>query len=185
MVEGMTPLIESYLTQADRFTAVVDAATAWDAPSPCDGWSATDVLDHVVSTQHDYLVQRGADVEARAFSDPGTSWHRHLDTVRRVMADDDFASAGFDSYFGPTTVDAMLANFYGFDMQVHRWDLGQAVGVPVEFTDEELDRLVAEIDRLGDMLYSSGSCKRPLEVPADAPRQHQVLGRLGRAEAVS
>ena len=66
-------------------------------------------------------------------------------------------------------------------MTVHRWDLGQAVGSPVTFTDDELDRIEQAVDGLGEMLYSSGACKPPLEVPDDAPRQQRVLGRLGAA----
>ena len=177
----MTPLTRRYLAQADLFTGVVDAATDWSAPSPCEEWTAADVVEHVVSTQHDYLVQRGADVERRAAGDPSASWHRHLGQVRTLLADDRFATAEFDGYFGRTTVDELLANFYGFDMMVHRWDLGEAVGARVSFTDDELDRLEKAIDGLGDMLYSSGACKAPLEVPDDAPRQQRVLGRLGRS----
>ena len=137
----MTPLTERYLTQADLFTAVVDAATDWTAPSPCEEWTATDVVEHVVSTQRGYFDQRGAHLGDLPGDDPSTRWHTHLRQVRDVVADDGFATTEFDGYFGRTTVDELLANFYGFDMTVHRWDLGQAVGVPVTFTDDELDRI--------------------------------------------
>ncbi len=73
-----------------------------------------------------------------------------------------------------------LANFYGFDMLVHRWDLGAAVGAPVRFTDDELDRIETAMTGFGDMLYSEGVCAPAIRVNADAPRQQQVLGRLGR-----
>ncbi|WP_414690747.1 maleylpyruvate isomerase N-terminal domain-containing protein, partial [Nocardioides sp.] len=39
-----------FLDAADRFTALVTATTDWSAPSPCEGWSAADVVDHVVDT---------------------------------------------------------------------------------------------------------------------------------------
>jgi len=177
----MTPLIERYLTQAELFTAVVDAATDWTAPSPCEEWTATDVVEHVVSTQRGYFDQRGAHLGDLPGDDPSTRWHTHLRQVRDVVADDGFATTEFDGYFGRTTVDELLANFYGFDMTVHRWDLGQAVGSPVTFTDDELDRIEQAVDGLGEMLYSSGACKPPLEVPDDAPRQQRMLGRLGRS----
>jgi len=179
--QGMTPLTERYLTQADLFTAVVDAATDWTAPSPCEEWTATDVVEHVVSTQRGYFDQRGASLGELPGDDPSTRWHTHLGQVCDAMADDGFATTEFDGYFGRTTVDGLLANFYGFDMTVHRWDLGEAVGAPVTFTDDELDRIEQGINGLGDMLYSSGACKPPLEVPDDAPRQQRVLGRLGRS----
>jgi uncharacterized protein (TIGR03086 family) len=177
----MTPLTERYLTQADLFTAVVDAATDWTAPSPCEEWTATDVVEHVVSPQRGYFDQRGAHLGDLPGDDPSTRWHTHLRQVRDVVADDGLATTEFDGYFGRTTVDELLANFYGFDMTVHRWDLGQAVGVPVTFTDDELDRIEQAVDGLGEMLYSSGASKPPLEVPDDAPRQQRMLGRLGRS----
>ena len=175
----MTTLTQTYLADADRFTDVVDAAADWHAPSPCEMWTATDVLEHVVSTQRDYLEERGARLDPLP-DDPAPRWHAHLGQVRDAVADESFATTEFDGYFGRTTVDELLANFYGFDMLVHRWDLGEAVGAPVTFTDDELDRLERGIDGLGDMLYSSGACKPPLDVPDDAPRQQRVLGRLGR-----
>ena len=180
-VGGMTPLTRSYLDQADLFTAVVDAATDWSARSPCEEWTAADVVEHVVSTQRGYFDQRGASLGELPGDDPSTRWHTHLGQVRDAVADDTFATTEFDGYFGRTTVDELLANFYGFDMTVHRWDLGEAVGARVTFTDDELDRIEQGIDGLGDMLYSSGACKPPLEVPDDAPRQQRVLGRLGRS----
>ncbi len=176
----MTSLTQSYLDNADRFTAVVDATGDWDAPSPCTEWNTAQVVDHVVSTQRDYLDKQGAALGALPDSDPGVAWHAHLDGVRAAMADESFAAREFDGYFGRTTIEEQLANFYGFDMLVHRWDLGSAVSQPVTFTDDELDRLETAMDGLGDMLYSEGVCKPAIEVADDATRQEKVLGRLGR-----
>ena len=40
-----------YDDAADRFTATVSATDDWTAASPCEGWSAADVVDHVVDGQ--------------------------------------------------------------------------------------------------------------------------------------
>jgi uncharacterized protein (TIGR03086 family) len=175
----MTSLTQSYLDNADRFTAVVDAASDWTAQSPCPDWTAAGVLDHVVTTQRGYLEKQGAP-QADLPDDPTAAWHAHLDGVRDAIADESFATREFDGYFGRTTVDELLANFYGFDMMVHRWDLGTAAGVPVTFSDDELDRMEQAMDGLGDMLYSEGVCKPALEAPEGATRQQRVLARLGR-----
>jgi uncharacterized protein (TIGR03086 family) len=180
--QDMTSLTQSYLENADRFTAVVDAAHDWSAQSPCTEWTAEQVLDHVLSTQRGYLDKQGAELGDLPDGDPGAAWHAHVDGVRDAMADESFATREFDGYFGRTTVEEQLANFYGFDMLVHRWDLGSAVGAPVTFDDDELDRLETAMNGLGDMLYSEGVCKPALEVPDDATRQQQLLARLGRPE---
>ena len=171
-----------YDAHADRFTAVVEAAgdTDWSSPSPCEGWTAADVLDHVVDTQRDFLDKRGADVGARPEGTPQEVWAAHRDVVRRVTADDAFVSEEYDGYFGRTTVADTLANFYGFDLLVHRWDLARALGRDVTWDDAELDKIEASLEGFGDALYSDGVCKPALEVPAGASRQERVLGRMGR-----
>ncbi len=176
----MTSLTQSYLDNADRFTSVVDAATDWTAQSPCTDWTAAQVIDHVLTTQRGYLEKQGAQLGVLPADSPGAAWHSHLDGVRAAMADEAFATTEFDGYFGRTTIEEQLANFYGFDMLVHRWDLGVAVGDPVTFTDDELDQMETAMDGLGDMLYSEGVCKPAIEVPEGASRQQKVLGRLGR-----
>jgi uncharacterized protein (TIGR03086 family) len=171
-----------YDAHADRFTAVVEAAgdTDWSSPSPCEGWTAADVLDHVVDTQRDFLDKRGADVGARPEGTPQEEWAAHRDVVRRVTADDAFVSEEYDGYFGRTTVADTLANFYGFDLLVHRWDLARALGQDVTWDDGELDKIEASLEGFGDALYSDGVCKPAIEVPAGASRQERALGLMGR-----
>ena len=132
-----------YDAHADRFTAVVEAAgdTDWSSPSPCEGWTAADVLDHVVDTQRDFLDKRGAEMGARPEGTPPEVWAAHRDAVRRATADDAFVSEEYDGYFGRTTVADTLANFYGFDLLVHRWDLARTLGQDVTWDDAELDRI--------------------------------------------
>jgi uncharacterized protein (TIGR03086 family) len=171
-----------YDTRADRFTTVVETAgdTDWDRPSPCDGWTAADVVDHVVDTQRDFLDRRGADLGPRPAGSPAQVWAAHRDAVRRVTADDAFVSEEYDGYFGRTSVADTLGSFYGFDLLVHRWDLARALGGDVKWDDTELDQIEAALDGFGDALYADGVCKPALDVPAGASRQERVLGRMGR-----
>ena len=179
----MNPLIADCLDNADLFSTVVTSAgpTAdWSAPSPCPDWAAADVVDHVVDTQRDFLVKRGADLGQRPEGAPEDVWQRHRDAVTKLVADEDFVTEEYDGYFGRTTIAETLANFYGFDMAVHRWDLGRALGVEVTFAEDEMDGMETAIAGFGDALYSEGVCGPPVDVPEDAPRQTKVLGLLGR-----
>ena len=97
-----------------------------------------------------------------------------------MVADEGFATEEYDGYFGRTSVADTLANFYGFDMVVHRWDLARAVGADATWTEEEMDALETNLDALGDNLYTQGVCKPPLDVDDGAPRQERLLARLGR-----
>jgi len=180
MQTQMPPQIFRFLDNAGRFSAVVDAVTDWTAPSPCEGWSAADVVLHVVDTQRDFLAQRAADLGPRPGGDPAAVWREHLEQVSRLLQDEALVNAEFDGYFGPTTVADTLADFYGFDLVVHRWDVGRAAGQPVTFSSQEMDAAEAAIPSWGDALYSEGVCARPVPVPDDASRQDRLLATLGR-----
>jgi uncharacterized protein (TIGR03086 family) len=178
----MRTLIAEYQTHADRFGAVIESADGvdWSAPSPCDGWSAIDVLDHVVDTQRDFLQRQGVDLGPRPTGAPEAVWSAHRKVVDEVVTDDDFVTTEYDGYFGRTSVEDTLSNFFGFDLLVHRWDLGTALGQDVTWTDVELDRVEQLIEASGDNLYLEGVCKQAIDVPDDASRQVKLLGRLGR-----
>jgi uncharacterized protein (TIGR03086 family) len=180
MQTQVQPQISRFLDHAGRFSAVVDAVPDWSAPSPCPGWSAADVVAHVVDTERDFLSQRGLDVGERPDGDPSAVWRQHLEQVAVLVQDQELVSEEYDGWFGRTTLAATLADFYGWDLIVHRWDLGQAAGQPVTFTDAELDAVEGALPSFGEMLYSDGICARPVPVPDDASRQERVLATLGR-----
>lgn len=176
----MQPQIARYFDTASRFSAVVDGATDWSSPSPCAGWTGADVLDHIVDTQRDFFAQRGRGLGLRPAGEPAIRCYKHLDGVRGVVADDDLVTAEYDGYFGRTTLADTLADFYGFDVIAHRWDLGRATSQPVSFSPDEMDALEKAIAGFGDALYSEGICARPVDVPADTSRQDGILVTLGR-----
>ena len=173
---------QDYLTDADTFTALLATPDAdWGAASPCEGWSAADVVDHVVDTQRSFLAQRHADLGERPTGTPPQVWGAHDDAVRRLLADDAFAATTYDGFFGPTTVGETLTRFYGFDLLVHQWDLARAFGRDVVWDEEQMDRIEQALDGFGEHLYADGICRPALDVGDDAPRQTRLLARMGRA----
>lgn len=174
----------SFADSLDRFTAVVDATTDWDAPSACEDWTARDVVDHVVTSQRASLERQGRDLAGHPddpAEDPASRWRRHRGLLDRALADRAWATTEIDGFLGRATPEQTITGFLGFDLLAHRWDLAAASGTPVAFTDDELGLLELGLDRLGPMLYDSGASKPPLDVPADASRQTRALARLGRA----
>ncbi len=176
----MQPQIARFLDNASRFSAVVDDAQDWTAPSPCAGWAAADVLDHVVDTQRDFLEKRGCDLGSRPEGRPDAIWQQHLEALHRVVADEDLVTVEYDGYFGRTTIAATLADFYGFDLIAHRWDIGRSTGQDVTFSEAEMDALEAAVAGFGESLYGEGICARPVVVHEQAPRQTRILAKLGR-----
>ncbi|MDF0529085.1 TIGR03086 family metal-binding protein [Tsukamurella sp. 8F] len=155
----------------------------WAAPSPCEGWSARDVLAHVIDTEREYFAGHGAALPAPALDDPAAAWGTHAARVRELLADPAIADREFDGHFGRTTVGALFRAVYVFDVVAHRWDLARAAGRDERFTDSELDTLEHGVAAFGDALYSDGVCRPGVSAPDGADRQARLLAALGRAEA--
>jgi uncharacterized protein (TIGR03086 family) len=171
---------------ADRsLTALLDAvpAAGWARPSPCAGWTAADVVGHLIDTQREFFTTHGLDLGPvpDVAADPADAWRSHSRRVAEALADDAVPAREFEGFFGPTTVGAAFEQFYVWDMVVHRWDVAQAIGADASLTDAEVDHIEAGADSFGPALYMDGICRPAVDVPGDADRPTRVLARLGRA----
>ena len=169
----------TYATLTDRFTDVVDAVADWSATSPCEGWSVGDVVDHVVSTQRDFLKAHTGLAPESTTADPAQRWKAHRAFVAKVLPG--LADVTHETPFGPSTVGQTLNTFYGFDLIVHRWDIATGAGLDSRLADDELEILEAVVPTFGEHLYGDGICKGPLPVGPDADRGTRILAVLGRA----
>ncbi len=181
MMGCMDALTQSFVNQANTFSALLTNAGNWQAPSPCVGWTAADVLDHVISSQRGALETRGILVpDLPETSNPGEIWNAHMAFLLSVLDDEDLTTATYDSQFGPSTLAAILATFMRFDLIVHGWDITRSWGRPSQLSDGEMDQVEALADQMGPALYAEGVCTAAVLVPETADRQTAVLGRLGR-----
>ncbi len=176
---------DDYAAVLEPLLAVVDAvpAAGWDAATPCEDWTARDVVTHVVDTQREFLTGRGVDLGPApdVAADPAAALRAHADRVLAAVADPAVAGERYDGFSGPTTVGETLAEFYVWDMVVHRWDLARATGQDAGLTGAELDRVESGARSWGDALYTDGICRPAVEVPGDAGREARVLALLGRS----
>ncbi|NUL47289.1 TIGR03086 family protein [Cellulosimicrobium funkei] len=175
----MSELAESWDRHVEPLTAVVNAVTDWDADSPCDNWSAADVLDHLMQTQRDFVGRQGREIPLLPGS-PAEQWNHHQAAMAALVRDGDFVTTSIQTPFGESTIGRVLMDFYGMDLIVHRWDLATSQGVDHRLSDAELDEVDAAVDGYGDAAYGPGIFDNPVDVPADASRQQQVLARTGR-----
>lgn len=173
---------ETYDELAAGMAAVIASLRAeeWDRPSPCEGWTARDVLAHLIDTERDYLSGHGLPLPARPdLFDPCAAWSAHTGAVRELLADPEIPARTFDGHFGPTTIGDALLQFYGFDLIAHRWDLAAVTETPYRFTEPELDSLERSIAGWGEALYMEGICQR-VDTRDATDRQTRVLAALGR-----
>lgn len=176
-------IADQLIADGERFSAVVAAGGDWQAASPCEGWTATDVLDHVIGSQREFLTPH-VDLGDEPQGAPEQRWAAHWSAVRAQLTPE-LIGREYDGVFGRTTIGATLSTFFGMDLLVHRWDLARALGQQADFTDDELDRLEHKLAEVGDNIYQYGASKPALPVSDDAPRQVAVLARVGRDAAAA
>lgn len=176
----MTSTSDSYDHLAGRFGALLGAADP-DATTPCEGWTVRDVVAHVVDTQRDFLAQHDLSSGPRPdLDDLDAGWRAHHAATVEVLARPGVAEKAYEGHFGPTTVGETLADFYGFDLAVHAWDVARASGQPDPFGDEEAARLRTTAEGWGPAIRMEGVCGPEIEVAAGASAADRLLGFLGR-----
>lgn len=169
---------------AGVFTDRVLGTRSWDAPAPVAGWTARDVVGHLVEWFPAFLAA-GAGVELAhgpsVADDPVGAWRVHSDAVQALL--DDPATAGrtlADPHIGEVPLDVAVDRFYTADVFMHTWDLARATG-----QDDRLDPVVcaemlAGMEPVEEAMRSSGQYGVRVPVPAGADPQTALLGFIGR-----
>lgn len=174
---------DRYRRLAERFSTVVEAVPeeSWDATSPCEGWTARQVLGHVVESEHGFLARFGLAPELTG-ADATAQWAAVRDAMQSALDDPATASTEYDGMFGRTTLAETVDGFMSADLVVHAWDIARATGLQEHeaMPSEEVERLDAHLRSVGEAIRSPGAFGPEVPVPADAPAQERFLGYIGR-----
>lgn len=180
----MSAIADRYRRLAGDFQGTVDAVPPdrWAAPSPCEGWTALDVVRHVVESQGLFLGRVGREVDdlPPVDEDPSAAWAAARAVVQADLEDPDRASASYEGAFGRMTFEQAVDGFLCTDLVVHRWDVARASGLDERIDPDELERVMAQAESFGDAMRSPRAFGPPLEPPPGADRQTEVLAFLGR-----
>lgn len=180
---AQTEIEARWTLYADDFTAVVDQVTDWHAQTPCAEWDAGQLLDHMVTAQRDFAARNGREVpifDGSRSMDRRVQWIKHTAAMQALAGDESFIDQTMSTALGQSTVGDALLRFHGFDLVVHRWDLGRSQGIDVQFSEVEMDRIEAALDAFGERAYTAGVFAEPLAVAEGASRQQRILARMGR-----
>jgi uncharacterized protein (TIGR03086 family) len=166
------------------FTARVRGTRDWDVPSPVAGWSARDVVRHLVEWFPSFLsagagvdLPRGPSVD----EDPVAAWVVHCAGVQAVL--DDPTTVGrvlTNRHIGEVPLDEAIDRFYTADVFMHTWDLARATGQDDRLDPDFCALLLAGMIEVGDAMRASGQYGTPVAVPHDADAQSRLLGFIGR-----
>ncbi|MDV2477553.1 TIGR03086 family metal-binding protein [Rhodococcus zopfii] len=183
MTNAVSPA-DHYRDLAAKFTATVDAVPTdrWSSPSPCDGWTARDLVQHVVDTQREIVTKVGLELPPGPSpeADPVGAWAATRDGVQEILDDPARGNLEYDGYFGRTSLAATVDTFYTFDLVVHGWDLARATGLDETIAAADLDFVESAAAGMGESIRMEGVCGPALEVPEGADRTTRVLAFLGR-----
>lgn len=192
----MDELLEMFLAGQHEFGARVHAVAEdqWDAPTPDTEWSVADLVNHLVD-EHRWVppLLDGLDLDAAGKVVEGA---RSLPVDVGVGANpaelwDEAAAGSADAVTAPGALDRQVELSRGttpgrtylremvFDLAVHSWDLGKAIGHDALLPRELVEFVLSDLPAGGD-LTSTGLFAKPVDVGADAPPQDQLMAATGR-----
>lgn len=180
----MSEISARYRTLAELFTAKVAGAPAdsWANASPCEGWTALDVVRHVTETTGMFLglVGRPAPDLPSIDDDPLAAWVVSRDAMQAALDDPAIATLEYDGLFGRQTFEGSVSQFVCGDLIVHNWDLSRATGQDEQLDADEVRAMYEGILPMDEALRGPNAFGPKVDPPADADDQTKLLCFLGR-----
>ncbi len=176
---------QRYRRLADAFADTVAAVPAarWDDASPCEGWSARDVVGHVVQSQSLFLgfIGRSPDPGPDVADDPLGAVRSATGAVQAALDDPATAEATYQGFGGEMTFAAGVGAFLVPDLVIHRWDLARATGGDESVDPSDVAVIRAQMVEWPEELMRSPQAFGPaVDAPPGADDWQQLLAFLGR-----
>ena len=156
------------------------SAEDWSRAAPVAGWTARDVVAHLVDWLPGFVSHAGVTLTPVAVADdPAAAWRQRAEEVQRVIeqqGDAVYASP----MLGEMPLASAIGQFYTNDVWMHSWDLARALGVEIDLGEERCAATLAGMAPMDDLLRSSGQFGPQVPVAADASPQDRLIGFIGR-----
>jgi len=184
----MSTNLQNYTKAAYTLDAVVQrvAPDQWDNQSPCEEWSARQVLGHVIwhanrlaatCNQTDGPAEQAeADV---AGSDPIATWNSARDGVLAALDQSGALQTETNGPLGESTIDGDLV-LPTMDMLTHAWDIATATEQNPAIPTDLAEQAFQLISGAGDFVRQPGILGPALEAPADADIVARYIALSGR-----
>lgn len=179
----MSTILDRYRGLADDLTARVMSVRPadWDNPSPCEGWTARQVMDHVVGNTR-AVLDRLAGVEhvSREVHDVPGEWSVARNRMEQTLADPEKAASLVESPFGPMPFETFVGRFMCLDMLIHTWDLARATGGDEKIDADAAAAALAQLRPLDANLRAPGLFGPAVEPPPGADVVVELISFVGR-----
>jgi uncharacterized protein (TIGR03086 family) len=175
---------DRFRTLAAAFTDRVEAVPAdrWESPSPCEGWTARDVVRHMVGNVDMFHGMIGEERPSgkTVDDDPVAAWAEARDAMQAALDDPETARREYDGFFGRTTLEQSVDRLMGADLVVHAWDLARATGGDEKLDPDAVHEVFTALQPMDEMLRAPNAFGPKLDPPAGADEQTRLLAFLGR-----
>jgi uncharacterized protein (TIGR03086 family) len=193
MISGMGEGLDAFEVAIGGFEAVLlrVVASRWGSPSPCEGWSASDVAFHVTSNLRWVTGLIGSEPPAEQAA--GRDVRDHDGTGGAPVGEWLEARRAFEVSAVPEALDRLVTwpfgekavdrglSIFSLEFLVHTWDLAAAAGLEVELDVDLMRRHIARLRPLEESIRGPGMYGPEVTVPPDASEQQQFLAFFGRA----
>jgi uncharacterized protein (TIGR03086 family) len=169
---------------AGAFGDRVRGTTEWEVPAPVDGWTARDVVRHLLEWFPGFLAA-GTGIELppgpSVDDDPVGAWSAQFEAVQALL--DDPATAGLllsNPHLGEVPLPDAVDRFYTADVFMHTWDLARATGQDDRLDADRCAEMLAGMEPIEELMRGSGQFGPRVPVPDGADPQTALLGFIGR-----
>lgn len=169
---------------AAHFSEIVARVDDWNVPAPVEGWTARDVVGHLVEWFPGFL-RGGSGIDLptgpSVADDPVGAWTTHAAGVQHALDDPDHDQRTFDNvHTGSMPVPQAIDRFYTSDVFLHTWDLARATGQDDTLDEALCTAVFAGMEPMTEFLYASGQYGPRVAVPDGSDVQTRLLGLIGR-----
>jgi uncharacterized protein (TIGR03086 family) len=160
----MSENLRNYTKAIYAMDAVVQRTpdAAWAKQSPCEAWTAREVLGHFMwGAQRVTAVATAADMPAEraeadvAGADPQSSWAATRDALFAALDHPGALARPFHGPFGPGTLDDFLG-IHTMDCLLHTWDVAKTAGIAAHVPADIAAAGAAGLAAAGDALRVPG-----------------------------
>ena len=176
--------VEDYETAASGFAGVLaKCGDDLSMPSPCEGWTAQDVVDHVMGGPAYYATAWGGQApEVADDADRATRYSAEsqalAETCRKPGVLEQMVASPMG---GDGKIPAgMMFGILTSDTLIHTWDLARAVGVEPELDQDLLQRTWDGLRPMEQMLRRPEVFGPPVEIDEAAPLEDRAMAWFGR-----
>jgi uncharacterized protein (TIGR03086 family) len=187
----MSEISDRYRRCADAFERKVANVTPdrWSDQSPCEDWTARDVVGHIVIMHGAMLgpLDRQLSPAPSLDDDPLGAYRSARADIEAVLDEPALAATDCDTPVGRIPVEQHIDRVLTTDLVLHGWDLARATGQDDTIDPDEVERIWPTAQGIPDEMRTPGAFRPGLvvfgpvvKVPDDATLQHRLLGLFGR-----